>query len=109
MAAEYKTYPHLTSYTPWGYNENMVKKNQLISRLKRIEGQVRGLQRMVSEDKYCIDIITQASAVKEALSSVESLILENHITTHVAEQIKSGKTKKAAEELVKIYKLSQKK
>ncbi len=87
----------------------MIKKTQIISRLKRIEGQTRGLQRMVSENKYCIDIITQASAVKEALSSVENLVLENHLATHVAEQMKSGKTKKAIEEIIKIYKLAKKK
>lgn len=64
---------------------------------------------MVGEGKYCVDIISQASAVKEALSSVESLILENHLATHVAEQMKTGKTKKAVEEMIKIYKLAKKK
>lgn len=86
----------------------MIKKEQIIGRLKRIEGQTRGLQRMVSEGKYCVDIISQVSAVKEALSSVESLILENHLATHVAEQMKTGKTKKAVEEMIKIYKLAKK-
>lgn len=87
----------------------MMKKEQIIGRLKRIEGQARGLQRMVSEGKYCVDIITQASAVKEALSSVEGLILENHLATHVAEQMRTGKTKKAVEEMIKIYKLAKRK
>ncbi len=64
-------------------------------RLQIIEGQIRGLQRMVKEDKYCVDIITQSLAVKEALSGVEGLILENHLSTHVVEQMKSGQSKKA--------------
>lgn len=64
---------------------------------------------MVEEENYCIDIITQVSAVKEALASVEDLILENHLTTHVIEQIKSGKEKQATAEILKVYKLAQKK
>ncbi|MDX1607867.1 MAG: metal-sensitive transcriptional regulator [Candidatus Spechtbacterales bacterium] len=84
-------------------------KKQATNRLRRIEGQIRGLQKMVEEEKYCIDIITQSSAIKEALTGVESLLLENHLSTHVAEQMKSGKTKKATEEVLKIYKLSRKK
>lgn len=46
---------------------------------------------MIKEEKYCINIITQASAIKEALGGVEDLILENHLTTHVIHQIKHGK------------------
>ncbi|MDX1608397.1 MAG: metal-sensitive transcriptional regulator [Candidatus Spechtbacterales bacterium] len=84
-------------------------KKQATNRLKRIEGQIRGLQKMVEDEKYCVDIITQSSAIKEALTGVESLLLENHLSTHVAEQMKSGKTKKATEEVLKIYKLSRKK
>ncbi len=64
---------------------------------------------MVDEERYCVDIITQASAVKEALSGVENLILENHLSTHVIEQMRSGKEKKATEEILKVYKLAQKK
>ncbi len=84
-------------------------KNKLTSRLHRIEGQVRGLERMVDEEKYCIDIITQSSAIKEALSSVEDLLLENHLTTHVVEQMKSGKEAQAMKEIMTVYKRSKKK
>lgn len=84
-------------------------KKQTINRLKRIEGQIRGLQKMVDDEKYCVDIITQSSAIKEALTSVEGLLLENHLSTHVAEQMKGGKIKKATDEVLKIYKLSRKK
>lgn len=79
-------------------------QKQAIRRLKIIEGQIRGLQNMVEDEKYCIDIITQASAIKKALSGVESLILENHLGTHVIEQMRSGKKEQAIKEILKIYK-----
>jgi len=75
--------------------------------LKILEGQIRGLQRMVEENEYCIDILRQSLAVKQALSSVEDLILENHLSTHVVEQIKSGKEAKSTKEILEIYKLSK--
>jgi len=78
-------------------------------RLKIIEGQIRGLQRMVEDEKYCVDVIIQSLAVKEALSGVEDLLLKNHLSTHVAEQMKSGKKSKAVQEILGIYKLSKKK
>jgi len=84
-------------------------KNRITNRLRRVEGQVRGLQKMVNEEQYCVDIITQSSAIKEALSSVEDLILENHLSTHVLQQIKGGKEQRAIAEILKVYKLAQKK
>ena len=88
----------------------MVKdiKNRATRRLRIVEGQIRGIQSMVIDEKYCIDIITQISAVKEALSGVEDLILENHISTHATHQIKHGNEKKAVEEIIKVYKLKRK-
>ncbi|HSR33754.1 MAG TPA: metal-sensitive transcriptional regulator [Anaerolineae bacterium] len=56
-------------------------KQALINRLKSIEGHVRGIQRMVDEDAYCIDVITQSLAVQRALEKVNSLILERHLQT----------------------------
>ena len=70
---------------------------------------MKGLAQMVVDEKYCVDIITQSSAIKEALSGVESLMLENHLATHVLHQMKTGKEKKAMEEILKVYKLAQKK
>lgn len=83
-------------------------KERAIKRLKIVEGQVRGLQSMVDDEAYCIDIITQASAIKEALSGVEDLILENHIGTHVIHQMKHGDEDKATDEILKVYKLKRK-
>ncbi len=64
---------------------------------------------MVERDTYCVDIITQSSAIKEALSAVEDLVLENHLSTHVLHQIKNGKEEKAVSEILKVYKLAHKK
>jgi len=57
-------------------------KKSITNRLRRIEGQVRGLQKMVADEQYCIDIITQSCAVRSALSAVEDLMLENHLSEH---------------------------
>ncbi|HEY4475678.1 MAG TPA: metal-sensing transcriptional repressor [Candidatus Paceibacterota bacterium] len=88
---------------------NASVKKQAIKRLQIAAGQIRGLERMIVEDKYCIDIIHQSLAVKKALSSFEDFILENHLTTHGAEQMKSGRKKKAIQEIIAIYKLSKQK
>jgi len=84
-------------------------KKKALRRLSLIRGQIVGLIKMVEMERYCVDIITQTSAIKEALSGVEDLMLENHLSTHVIEQIKSGKNKKAVSEILKVYKLAQKK
>lgn len=84
-------------------------KKSSLRRLKIIEGQVRGLQKMIGEGKYCVDVIYQSSAVKEALSSFENFILEHHLKMHVAEQMKHGKEDKAVKEILKVYKLSKNK
>ncbi|MFR8549037.1 MAG: metal-sensing transcriptional repressor [Lachnospiraceae bacterium] len=70
----------------------------LQNRLKRIEGQVRGIQKMVEEDRYCIDIMTQVSAVQSALNSFNKLLLTNHIQTCVVHDIREGQ-EGAVEEL----------
>jgi DNA-binding FrmR family transcriptional regulator len=77
-------------------------------RLAIISGQVRGIQEMVEGEKYCVDIITQIEAVREALSGIGNLILQNHLETHVTEDIMGGRNKKAVDEVLKIYKLAQK-
>ena len=87
---------------------NKKDKAHIIQRLKLIEGQVRGLQKMVDNNVYCIDVITQTSAVKQGLSNVEDLLMENHLGTCVLHQIKSGKTEKAKKEILKVYKLKRK-
>jgi CsoR family transcriptional regulator, copper-sensing transcriptional repressor len=65
-------------------------KASVLKRLQRIEGQVRGLARMVEEDRYCIDVVTQVSAVRAALRAVEEEILRDHAATCVEHAISSG-------------------
>jgi DNA-binding FrmR family transcriptional regulator len=65
-------------------------KTQVKKRLQRIEGQVRGLARMVEEDRYCIDIVTQISAVRAALKGVEEAVLREHVAHCVEGAIASG-------------------
>ncbi len=83
-------------------------KLRLIRRLKILEGQIRGLQEMIKKDTYCIDVITQTSAVKQGLSNVEDILLENHLSGCILNQVKSGQTNKAKEEILKVYKLKRK-
>lgn len=84
-------------------------QEKALRRLKIIEGQVRGLQKMVEEEKYCVEVINQSLAVKKALSSFEDVMLENHLLTHIAHAMKSGKEREATKEMLKVYKLSKEK
>lgn len=77
-------------------------KTEILNRLKRIEGQVRGVAQMVDDDRYCIDILHQVQAVKAALTKAESEILKDHAAYCVAEAIASGD---AAEQQVKFAEL----
>jgi DNA-binding FrmR family transcriptional regulator len=70
-----------------GYKAN---KDAHLKRLRRIEGQVRGLQRMVESDAYCIDVLTQVSAATKALESVALLLLDEHLSHCVADAIQAG-------------------
>lgn len=83
-------------------------KQKIIRRLKILEGQVRGLQNMIEQNIYCIDIITQTSAIKQGLSNVEDMLLESHLGHCLVNQIKRGQTGQATEEILKVYKLKRK-
>lgn len=84
------------------------KQEKLTKRLKILEGQVRGIQNMVDKGAYCIDIITQTSAIKQGLSNIEDALLEDHLGHCVVNQIKSGQTDKATKEILKVYQLKRK-
>ena len=77
----------------------------LINRLSRIEGQVRGIKRMLDEDCYCPDIITQVAAANAALNSFNKVLLANHIKTCVADDIRAGKDETIDELLNTLQKL----
>jgi len=65
-------------------------KKKVAARLRRIEGQIAGVRRMIDEDRYCVDVLTQTSAVVAALRGVEDLVMQNHLNTCVADAIRSN-------------------
>jgi CsoR family transcriptional regulator, copper-sensing transcriptional repressor len=89
---------HARRYTRWGYIVGFVTQTRgyqddkaaYLARLRRIEGQVRGLQRMVDEDVYCIDILTQVSAVTRALQTVAVGLVEDHLGHCVRDAVSEG-------------------
>jgi CsoR family transcriptional regulator, copper-sensing transcriptional repressor len=89
----------------YGYTQN---KDDYLKRLHRIEGQVRGLQRMIDEDQYCIDILTQVAATTKALQSVAIGLLEEHLGHCVAQAVAEGgdtaseKVREASEAIARL-------
>ena len=81
-------------------------KGRALGRLRRIEGQVQGIQRMVEEDKYCVDILLQLAAVQGAVEQVQKLVLGQHIETCVSEAIRSSNARerqKKVGELMEVF------
>jgi CsoR family transcriptional regulator, copper-sensing transcriptional repressor len=94
-----------TSETPtYGYAPH---KDQLLNRLARIEGQVRGIARMIEEDRYCIDILTQLGAVDTALEAVAIKVLEEHVRHCVAGALASGAEQQATEKSAELLEAVQ--
>ena len=81
-------------HAPAGYSAD---KQQVLARLKRIEGQVRGLQRLIDEDTYCIDVLTQVAAVSKALQGVGLQLLDEHLQHCVAGAAANGDTARTNE------------
>ncbi|TCT19120.1 DNA-binding FrmR family transcriptional regulator [Melghiribacillus thermohalophilus] len=79
------------------------EKKQLVNRLRRIEGQVRGIQKMVEEDRYCVDILVQISAIHAALKKVGFSLLERHTRHCVSSAVKQGNGDEAIDELIKVF------
>jgi CsoR family transcriptional regulator, copper-sensing transcriptional repressor len=81
-------------------------RGKALGRLRRIEGQVQGIQRMVEEDKYCVDILLQLTAVQGAVEQVQRLLLGRHIESCVADAVRSGSTRdrqKKMDELLEVF------
>jgi DNA-binding FrmR family transcriptional regulator len=84
-------------------------KKRATHRSKIIEGQFKGLQKMIENEAYCMDILTQSLAIQKSLASLNKLILENHLRTHVIEMMSEGDSKtqqKAVDELLGLYELN---
>ncbi len=85
---------------------NEETKAKALARLRRIEGQVQGIQRMVEEEKYCVDILLQLAAVEGALEQVQKLLLGRHIESCVADAMRSGSARerqRKIEELIEVF------
>jgi len=83
-------------------------KNNLVTRLNRIEGQIRGIKGLIEKDTYCDDVINQISATQSALNSVAKILLEGHLKSCVVERIQEGDMEVLDEVLVTIQKLMKK-
>ncbi|WP_073200360.1 metal-sensing transcriptional repressor [Gracilibacillus kekensis] len=80
------------------------EKQAMVNRLKRIEGQVRGIQKMIEEDRYCVDVLVQISAINAALNKVGFSVTERHIKHCVSDAILSGDGEETIEELMDVMK-----
>ena len=89
------------------HHSDTVKKN-LVSRLNRIEGQIRGVKGLIEKDTYCDDVITQISAIQSALNSVSKILLEGHLKGCVMDRINEGDLDVLDEVLVTVHKLMKK-
>ncbi len=81
-------------------------KSRAIHRLSIIKGQVEALEKHIQEDAYCMDILIQSLAAQKSLASLNKLVLENHLRTHVADMMAHGDTEKAIAELTQLYELN---
>ncbi|MED3549767.1 metal-sensitive transcriptional regulator [Cytobacillus praedii] len=89
------------------HHSDKVKSN-LVTRLNRIEGQIRGIKGLIERDTYCDDVITQISATQSALNSVAKILLEGHLKGCVVDRLQEGDTEVLDEVLVTIHKLMKK-
>lgn len=84
-------------------------KRRALHRSKILQGQLKGLEKMIDKEEYCVDIITQSLAIQKSLSSLNKLILENHLKTHVKDNLSSSEEKRqdaTIKELLTLYELT---
>jgi DNA-binding FrmR family transcriptional regulator len=84
-------------------------KKRALHRAKILEGQMRGIQKMIENEDYCMDILTQSLAIQKSIGSLNKLILENHVRTHIKANLSSSsenEQEQAVEELLALYELS---
>jgi len=85
-------------------------KKRAIQRVKILQGQIKGLEKMIDAEEYCMDVITQSLAIQKSLGSLNKLLVENHLATHVKHMMTSKDTqvqKRLQEELLMIYEITQ--
>ncbi|NNC13293.1 metal-sensitive transcriptional regulator [Planctomonas sp. JC2975] len=83
-------------------------KKRALHRTRILSGQLRGLEKMIENEDYCVDILTQSLAIQKSLGSLNKLLVENHLRTHVAAQFEAGgdERERAIEELLRVFELS---
>jgi len=81
-------------------------KKRALHRTKILEGQMRGLEKMIENEDYCVDIITQSLSIQKSLRSLNKLLVENHLRTHVTEMFDNGRADVAVDELLTVYELN---
>jgi len=101
----------LTQYPRGVYSVNMIAdiKKRALHRSKILQGQLKGLEKMIDKEEYCVDIVTQSLAIQKSLSSLNKLIVENHLRTHITEKLSSGDKKQqevAISEMLSLYELT---
>lgn len=101
----------LDNNTPVGYHITMIVdiKKRALHRAKILEGQMKGLQKAIAKEEYCIDILTQSLAIQRSIGSLNKLVLENHLKTCAKEKLASQNVRqkqKAIDELLDLYELS---
>lgn len=84
-------------------------KKRALHRARILEGQLRGLEKMIDNEDYCMDIITQSLSIQKSLGSLNKLLVENHLRTHVTDMYEAGgeQREQAIEELLKVYELTK--
>jgi len=95
----------MTNTCPDHQHHSDQKKKNMITRLKRIEGQIRGIARMIDNDVYCDDILNQFASVESALNGVKKILLESHMQNCIYHQIKAGNDEALDEVITTIKKL----
>ena len=80
-------------------------RNQALRRVKILAGQVRGLEKQIEDDEYCVDVLNLSLSIQRALRSLDALVLEGHLRTHVVDQMTGGEVDRAVGELLKLYKI----
>jgi DNA-binding FrmR family transcriptional regulator len=92
------------------YPEGVIEdiKKRALHRTRILAGQLRGLEKMIENEDYCVDIVTQSLAIQKSLGSLNKLIVENHLRTHVTAQFETGgdEREKAIEELLRVFELA---
>ncbi|MGI8925367.1 MAG: metal-sensitive transcriptional regulator [Tepidiformaceae bacterium] len=80
-------------------------RDQSLRRLRIIAGQVQALEKQITGDRYCMDVLDLSLSIQKALRSLDTLVIEGHLRTHVIEQLTGGETERAVSELLKLYRV----